>query len=90
MKKLLIIPAVAIAMFSCGNPYVTQQLQEQSVTQIPCPADQIEIIEHVEHSDGSATWMALCEGRTYSCKRPAGQESSPQVSCQEMESQMPE
>ncbi len=90
MNKLLIIPAITIAMFSCGNPFVLQSLEDQSATHIPCPADQIEIIEHVEHPDGSATWMALCEGRTYSCERAAGQESTPNVTCQEMESQMPE
>ena len=90
MKKLLIIPALTVAMFSCGNPYVIQSLEEQSVPQIPCPADGIEIIEHVEHPDGSATWTALCEGRTYSCERAAGENSSGKVSCSEMESQMPE
>jgi len=90
MKKLLIVPIFAIVMFSCGNPYVIQSMQDQSVSQIPCPSDEIEIIEHVEHSDGSATWTALCEGRTYSCERAAGQESSPKVTCEEMESQMPE
>ncbi len=91
MKRLLIIPAVAIAMFSCGgNPFEIQSLQEQSVSQIPCPQDRIEIIEHVTHPDGSASWMALCEGRTYSCERAAGQENNPEVTCSEMESQMPE
>lgn len=90
MKKLLLIPAVVIATFSCGNPYVIQSLQEQTLSQISCSGDQVEIIEHVEHPDGSATWTALCEGRTYDCERPAGQESSPHVTCQEMESQMPE
>lgn len=91
MKRLLIIPAFTIAMLSCGgNPFEIQALQEQSTNQIPCPQDRIEIIEHVIHPDGSATWTALCEGRTYSCERKAGKETSPEVSCSEMESQMPE
>lgn len=90
MKLFLIIPAVTIAMLSCGNPFEIQTLQEQSVTQVPCPSDRIEIIEHVIHQDGSASWMALCQGRTYSCQRVAGEEANPEVSCSEMESQMPE
>ncbi|MEQ9619154.1 MAG: hypothetical protein RIG61_08275 [Deltaproteobacteria bacterium] len=90
MKRFLIIPAVIAGLLSCGNPYEIQTLQEQSVTQIPCPPDRIEIIEHVIHQDGSASWTALCQGRTYSCRRAAGEASNPEVSCSEMESQMPE
>ena len=59
MKKTLIVAALALAAFSCGNPYVIQSLQEESVPHIPCNADHIEIIQHVIHDDGSATWTAL-------------------------------
>ena len=87
MKRLLIAVA-AFGLFACGNPYVIQELQQQSTSQITqCNADHIEIIEHVIKEDGSATWMALCQGRTYSCQR-ADENAEP--SCSQMESQMPE
>lgn len=88
MKKTLIISAIALFAFSCGNPYVIQSLQEQSVPHIPCNADHIEIIQHVIHDDGSATWTALCNGRTYDCNRLSGPEG--EVNCSESASQMPE
>ncbi len=88
MKKTLIIAVLALASFSCGNPYVIQSLQEESVPHIPCSADHIEVIQHVIHDDGSATWQALCNGRTYSCSRLSGPDGA--VNCSEMESQMPE
>jgi hypothetical protein len=93
MKRLAIAIA-AFGLFACGNPLVIQTLQEQSVSQITsCNADHIEVIEHVIKDDGSATWMALCEGRTYSCQRAAGTANNlegAEVTCSEMESQMPE
>jgi len=92
--KRLVIAIAAFGLFACGNPLVIQTLQQQSVSQIPCPADRIEVIEHkINEEDGSATWMALCQGRTYSCQRAAGTANNlenAQVSCSEMESQMPE
>ncbi len=88
MKRLIIAVAV-IGLFACGNPFVIQELQQQSTSQITdCNADHIEIIEHrINQEDGSATWMALCQGRTYSCQRAS---ENAEASCSEMESQMPE
>lgn len=88
MKKLFFIAITALAVFSCGNPYVIQPLQEESASRIPCNADHIEIIEHVINDDGSASWTALCNGRTYSCQRLSGPDGA--VNCTKMESQMPE
>jgi len=93
MKRLAIAIA-AFGLFACGNPLVIQTLQQQSVSQITsCNADHIEVIEHVIKDDGSATWMAFCQGRTYSCQRAAGTAENLEnadVTCTEMESQMPE
>lgn len=93
MKRLAIAIA-AFGLFACGNPLVIQTLQQQSVGQITsCNADHIEVIEHVIKDDGSATWMALCQGRTYSCQRAAGTAENlenAEVTCTEMESQMPQ
>lgn len=92
--KRLVIALAACGLFACGNPLVIQTLQEQSVGQITdCNASHIEIIEHVVKDDGSATWMALCQGRTYSCQRAAGTGENLEnadVRCTEMESQMPQ
>ena len=87
--KRLIIAIAAVGLFACGNPFVIQELQQQSTSQITdCNADHIEIIEHrINQEDGSATWMALCQGRTYSCQRAS---ANAEASCSEMESQMPE
>ncbi|MEE8044213.1 MAG: hypothetical protein V3T32_03675 [Thermodesulfobacteriota bacterium] len=93
--KRLVIAIAAFGLFACGNPLVIQTLQQQSVSQITsCNADHIEVIEHkINDEDGSATWTALCQGRTYSCQRAAGTANNLEnadVSCTEMESQMPE
>jgi len=88
MKTTLIIVTLALALFSCGNPSVIQSFQEESVPHIACNAEHIEIIEHVIHDDGSATWTALCNGRTYDCNRLSGPDGA--VDCSETESQMPE
>ena len=92
MKRIL-IAVVALGLFACGNPQVIQTLEQQSVGQIPCNAEHIEVIEHAEKDDGSATWMALCNGKTYQCERAAGTAENLEnshVTCSEMESQMPE
>lgn len=90
MKRTL-IAILALGLFACGNPFVIQELQEQSTSQIAdCNADHIEVIQHVIRDDGSATWTALCLGKTYSCQRAAGSAGNGEVSCSEMESQMPE
>lgn len=92
MKRLIIAIAV-IGLFSCGNPFVIQTLQEQSVGQIPCNADHVEVIQHIIRVDGSATWTALCSGHTYNCQRTAGTTENPdsgEVTCSQTESQMPE
>lgn len=69
-------------------------MQEQSVGQIPCPSEKIEIIQYkVNQSDGSGYWMALCNGRTYKCTRGSGNQTNtinPDIKCEMMESQMPE
>ncbi|MDA2919429.1 hypothetical protein MYX76_08060 [Desulfobacterota bacterium AH_259_B03_O07] len=69
-------------------------MQEQSVGQIPCVANKIEIIQHnINKADGSGNWMALCNGRTYMCRRGSGDQTKtidPDISCNEMESQIPE
>lgn len=91
--KLLLIATVAFGLFACGNPQVIQTLQQQSVGQIPCNANHVEVIEHVIKDDGSATWMALCNGKTYNCQRAAGTAENLEnadVTCSEMETQMPE
>jgi len=88
MKKILFIALTALAVFSCGNPYVIQSLEEESVGQIPCNDEHVEIIEHKINDDGSASWTALCSGRTYSCQRLSGPNG--EVNCTEMESQIPE
>ena len=90
MKRLLIAIA-AFGLFACGNPFVIQELQQQSTSQITdCNADHIEVIEHVIREDGSATWTVLCQGKTYNCQRAAGSAGNGDVSCSQMESQMPE
>lgn len=88
ISAVLILSFFSFTFISCGNPYVVQSLQDQSTGQIPCPADNIEVIEHKIDDNGNATWTALCEGRTYSCEREGGQSGT--VTCSEMESQMPE
>ena len=92
MKKVLFVIA-ALGLFACGNPQVVQTIDQQSVGHIPCNVEHMEVIEHVEKNDGSATWTALCDGKTYQCERAAGTAEnleSADVSCSEMESQMPE
>jgi hypothetical protein len=92
MKKVLFVLAT-LGLFACGNSVVVETMEQQSVGQIPCNAEHIEVIEHVEKNDGSATWMALCNGKTYQCERAAGTAENIEnadVSCSEMESQMPE
>ena len=90
MKRVLIV-ILALGLFACGNPFVIQEIQQQSTSQITdCNADHIEVIQHVIREDGSATWTALCQGKTYSCQRAAGADGNGEVSCSEMESQMPE
>ena len=91
--KRLVIAFAALGLFACGNPLVIQTLQQQSVGQIPCNASHIEVIEHVIKDDGSATWMALCNGKTYNCQRAPGTAENLEnadVTCSQMESQMPE
>jgi hypothetical protein len=91
--KRLVIAIAAFGLFSCGNPLVIQTLQQQSVGQIPCNADHVEVIEHVIKDDGSATWTALCNGHTYNCQRAAGTAENLEnadVTCSQTESQMPE
>lgn len=94
MKLITLIVAIAaVGIFACGNPQVVDTMEQQSVGQIPCNAEHIEVIEHVEKNDGSATWMALCNGKTYQCERTAGTGENLEnadVTCSEMESQMPE
>ncbi len=93
MKSYLLALTILICL-SCANSKQVSTMEEQSVGQIPCPAEKIEIIERkVDLSDGSATWMALCSGETYSCQRAADTGDNtiqPQVTCTKMESQMPE
>lgn len=88
MKKIFAISALFALAASCGNPYVIGSLQDQSAGQVPCDPGQIEIIEHKINQDGSATWTGLCNGYTYQCNRLSGDNG--QVSCTEMQSQMPE
>jgi len=90
MKKYLLIPAVMLMALACANPYVLDPLQQQSASpgQVPCEPDMIEIIEHHTNPDGSETWQALCQGYTYDCEKAAGEQGA--VSCERMESQMPE
>ena len=90
MKKFLLIPAALLTMLACVNPYTIDPLQVQSAKQghVPCEADMIEVIEHKTNPDGSEDWMALCQGDTYDCEKAAGQQG--QISCEKMESQMPE
>ncbi len=88
MKKLVIaLVAVGILGFGCGNPQVIQTLQQESVGQVPCNADHVEVIQHIIRDDGSATWTALCSGHTYNCQRPS---ENAEAICSQMESQMPE
>jgi hypothetical protein len=88
MKRYLIIPAVLFSILSCGNPYVIDPIQTQSAKLMPCEPAMIEIIEHKTNPDGSETWNALCNGDTYDCEKEAGENGK--VSCEHMESQMPE
>lgn len=88
MKRYLIIPAVFFLILSCGNPYVIDPIQQQSATQIPCEPEMIEVIEHKTNPDGTETWNALCQGYSYDCEKAAGEQGK--VSCERMESQMPE
>ena len=73
MKKLVAIIFVCSFIFGCGNPKIVSVLQEDSVGQIPCPAEKIEIIEHKELESGEMTWTALCLGDTYQCSKKNGQ-----------------
>ncbi len=95
MKRLLIIGTMLLGAIGCTNSPVIETMQQQTVgqDQISCDAGRIEVIQHRVNDDGSATWTALCSGRTYNCQRAAGQEDNtvnPDVNCVEMESQMPE
>ena len=84
MRKILSIILLSSIMFGCGNPKIISVLQEESVGQIPCPAQKIEIIEHQEKENGDMMWTALCLGDTYQCNKEGGI-----VSCSEMASQFP-
>ena len=84
MTKLLALLFLSLSVLSCGNPKIVSVLQEDSVGQIPCPAEKIEIIEHKELESGEMTWTALCLGDTYQCSKKNGS-----VRCTEMASQFP-
>ena len=84
MKKLVIIILIGSGIISCANPKIVSVLQEESVGQIPCPAEKIEIVEHQKKENGDMIWTALCLGETYQCSKEAGV-----VSCSEMASQFP-
>ena len=84
MKKPVVIIFVCFYIFGCGNPKIVSVLQEDSVGQIPCPAEKIEIIEHSKLESGEMTWTALCIGDTYQCNKKNGS-----VRCTEMASQFP-
>ncbi|MGI9534012.1 MAG: hypothetical protein ACR2NW_03605 [Thermodesulfobacteriota bacterium] len=84
MKSLIVIFFLSSLIFGCGNPKIVSVLQEDSVGQIPCPAEKIEIIEHQKKENGDMMWTALCLGDTYQCDKKGGV-----VSCSEMASQFP-
>lgn len=94
MKTILIIISIIFTIFSCANPRYLTVMQEESVGQIPCNAEHIEIIEHkINREEGSATWTALCNGRSYFCKRPGTNNTDSEnlnVTCEESIAQMPE
>ena len=84
MRIILSVIFLSSIMFGCGNPKIISVLQEESVGQIPCPAQKIEIIEHQKKENGDMMWTALCLGDTYQCSKEGGV-----VSCSEMASQFP-
>jgi len=92
MTKFLYVISMVFILFCCANPKYVSLMQEQSAGQIPCYAGNIEIIEHnLNKEDSSGSWMALCSGRTYLCKRSADSgEGDPSVTCEESIAQMPE
>ncbi len=94
MRKLLIITvAILLNSGSTTSPQI-QTMQEQSVGKVPCPSERIEIIQYkINEADGSGYWMALCNGKTYKCRRDASDQTNTinkDVVCQGMETQMPE
>ena len=84
MNKLRDLTIVCLFLFSCGNPKIISVLQEDSVGQVPCPAEKIEIAQHQKLENGDMMWTALCLGETYECTNKGGV-----VSCNEMASQFP-
>jgi len=84
MRTVLTVIFLCSILFSCANPKIISVLQEDSVGQIPCPAEKIEIIEHQKKENGDMMWTALCLGDTYQCSKEGGV-----VSCSEMASQFP-
>jgi uncharacterized protein YcfL len=94
VRPLLIIAVTIFLGLGCTSPKEIEVMQEQSVGQIPCPSEKIEIIQYkLNQADGSGYWMALCSGRTYKCTRGSGDQTNtinPDVKCEMMESQMPE
>ncbi len=94
LKILYLTNLLIIYIIGCSNPKQIEIMQEQSVGQIPCVANKIEIVQHnINKADRSGNWMALCNGRTYMCRRGSGDQTNtidPDVSCNEMESQIPE
>ena len=84
MRVLTAVVFTAIIFYGCASPKILSVLQQESVGQIPCPAEKIEIIEHQKEDNGDMTWTGLCLGETYRCSKKGGV-----VSCSEMSSQMP-
>ena len=84
MKIFTTLVICSLFLLSCANPKIISVLQEDSVGQIPCPAERIEIVEHQELDNGDMTWTGLCLGDTYQCRKEGGV-----VSCSKMASQFP-
>ena len=84
MYKLMAVITTCLFVYGCANSKIISVLQEESVGQIPCPAEKIEIAQHQELENGDMMWTALCLGETYECSKKRGV-----VSCSEMASQFP-
>ena len=74
MRNMLIMSALitlSITMAGCASlanrPMITGKLKMVSAGHTGCPPDAIEISNVKAEPDGSGTWNAACNGKSYLC-----------------------
>lgn len=75
-RTLLFLMATLGVIAGCGAFTLSPQ-QRIAITagRIGCPADKTTVENLERQGGGMSTWIAKCEGRTYSCSRAENQTS---------------